>query len=1165
MIFSFYLCIVKTTIMKKILLISVITFFLFSIITVSFAGEIHFNKSAKQELLIIENSSSKLIVKNTLNTLDYTLVNTSKGSHIRLSVPGYAASEKVGMPLLPVNKSLIEIPLGATISYKITSYTTEEIKLADFGMVQPLFPAQAPISKSFTGVVDLVKNSQAYQSQAYLNSDLVKIDKIGIMRGLNLARLNICPFQYNPAKNSLLIYHNMVVEISFSGADETATIELKKKNNSPYFDAVQSTVINYKPLLQKDLITKATVKYVIVSNPMFQATLQPFIQWKTKKGFNVIEAYTNNPLVGSTTTSIKAYLQGLYNAGTPADPAPSFVLFVGDIAQLPSFDGTTGTHPTDLYYCEYTGDFLPEVYYGRFSAENVDQLAPQLSKTLEYEQYLMPDPSFLNQVVMIAGVDAGMAPTYGNGQINYGTQNYFNSTFGLTSHTYLYPASETSAAQIIQDVNNGCGFANYTAHGSPSGWSSPGFSVSDVSGLTNSHKYPLMVGNCCLTNKFDETECFGEALLRATNKGAIGYIGGSNSTYWDEDYFWGVGVKAISANPSYLASALGSYDRTFHSHGETYSNWFVTQGQMVIAGNLAVTQGSAGSMNYYWEIYHLMGDPSLMVYYSVPPTLTNSYAPFIPLAATTFSVTTEPYAYVAVSMGGILHGADFADSTGICNLNILPFNIPGSADVVMTKQNRQPFIGTVNIQTPTGPYVVYKSHIQNDPTGNNNHLADFNEIISLDVTLKNYGINDTLVSAILYTADTMVSILDSTHAWGFIAQNDSLAKSNAFSFKVKNFITDQHNVVFNIKVTDNLGNIWISTLTVKLNAPALAAGNMIIADNGNHNGRLDPGETATITITNHNYGHSIATNTTGTLSTQSSLITITNPTSPVGNLPIGGDGSATFNVIVSSSATLGTYLPLNYNVESTPYQNSKIFSTMIGLVSEDWETGSFTKFSWTQVNTSLWSISNILPYEGVYCAQSGALSDNESNAIQISMNVLADDSISFYKKVSSELNYDFLEFYIDNVKIDEWSGVQSWSRVVYPVSFGNHTFRWTYSKDISSIGGEDKAWVDYILFPPAIISNGLNETSNEDNQLIIYPNPAKDAVQISFNMNQSAKVEASIYNSLGKKLIVIQTYKELGVGNQIINMSTESLTSGIYFVKLNIGNNQKTIKLIINK
>jgi hypothetical protein len=94
----------------------------------------------------------------------------------------------------------------------------------------------------------------------------------------------------------------------------------------------------------------------------------------------------------------KNYLKNLYNSGTSSDPPPSFVLFVGDVDQIPSFNGSTGSHVTDLYYCEYTNDFLPEVYYGRFSCTGVSDLQPQIDKTLEYEKYLMPDDSFLNEL-----------------------------------------------------------------------------------------------------------------------------------------------------------------------------------------------------------------------------------------------------------------------------------------------------------------------------------------------------------------------------------------------------------------------------------------------------------------------------------------------------------------------------------------------------------------------------------------------------------------------------------------------------------------------------------------------------------------------------------------------------------------------------------------------
>ena len=84
----------------------------------------------------------------------------------------------------------------------------------------------------------------------------------------------------------------------------------------------------------------------------------------------------------------------------------------------------------------------------------------------------MPDPSYLAEVTLVSGVDASNASTYGNGQINYGTNYYFNTAHGITDHTWLYPASDQSGASaaIIQTISDGVGFTNYTAHCSHTGW-----------------------------------------------------------------------------------------------------------------------------------------------------------------------------------------------------------------------------------------------------------------------------------------------------------------------------------------------------------------------------------------------------------------------------------------------------------------------------------------------------------------------------------------------------------------------------------------------------------------------------------------------------------------------------------------------------------------------
>jgi len=53
--------------------------------------------------------------------------------------------------------------------------------------------------------------------------------------------------------------------------------------------------------------------------------------------------------------------------------------------------------------------------------------------------------------------------------------------------------------------------------------------------------------------------------------------------------------------------------------------------------------------------------------------------------------------------------------------------------------------------------------------------------------------------------------------------------------------------------------------------------------------------------------------------------------------------------------------------------------------------------------------------------------------------------------------------------MDEWSGTsQGWRRESFPVFAGNRTFRWVYTKDGSSSGGADCAWLDNVIFPPPV-------------------------------------------------------------------------------------------------
>jgi PKD repeat protein len=718
---------------------------------------------------ILSQTKSGLRVSMSFSEIKTRTVSTSQGPFTEISVDGFSKIYNSGKPQLPALTRLLEIPYGASVSVNLISYDEQIVPLSGKNSQGfKLMPCQPTVSKNVqSSSVPFYYDQLFYMQNAYNTDPLVTVNPEGITRGVQMGTLSVSPIRYNPAKNILKVYNNLIFEITFNNADYTLTEQMKSKYYSPAFTPVYNSMINYTAPASKDQLTKYPIKYVIVSLSSMQTTLQPFVKWKRQKGFTVIEQYYASL---PTTATVKTYLQGLYTAGTASDPAPSFVLFVGDVAQIPTYTGVASTaHKTDLYYVTFDGssDYIPDMYYGRFSATSTTQLQPQIDKTLEYEKYLMPNPSYLDTVIMIAGVDDGSQPDGGysqvhaNGQINYGTTNYFNTAHGIYSNTYLWPTTNSSSTDVLirNKAGIGVGYANYTAHGSSTGWADPSFQTSDVASMHNNHKYGLMIGNCCQTNTFNDTECFGEALLRAANKGAVGYIGASDYSYWDEDYYFGVGNRAsIVEFPTYDASNLGAYDRMFHDQGQPKTSWYYTNGQMIYAGNLAVEASASTMKKYYWEVYHLMGDPSVMTYFSVPDPLTVSYVNPQNVGVTTLTVNTEEDAYVAISHNGVLLDAELAPVGGVVTLNFTAFASPDTADIVVTKQNKQPYIGTVRFVSPSLPRDASISNVIVPAAS----YSCAGISITPQVTLTNMGTSALTSVDILYHVDAQSN---STYHW----------------------------------------------------------------------------------------------------------------------------------------------------------------------------------------------------------------------------------------------------------------------------------------------------------------------------------------------------------------------------------------------------------------
>jgi len=139
------------------------------------------------------------------------------------------------------------------------------------------------------------------------------------------------------------------------------------------------------------------------------------------------------------------------------------------------------------------------------------------------------------------------------------------------------------------------------------------------------------------------------------------------------------------------------------------------------------------------------------------------------------------------------------------------------------------------------------------------------------------------------------------------------------------------------------------------------------------------------------------------------------------------------------------------------------------LFADDFETGNLTKLPWTSSSSVRWLVqTNVVdPINGgKFAARSGAISHNQFTSLMLTTNLSAGAG-SFRYRVSSEKNWDKLQFFLNGVKQREWFGDIPWSRHQFIVAGGPTTLEWRYVKDGSISIGLDAAFIDNVDLPTA--------------------------------------------------------------------------------------------------
>ncbi len=1131
--------------MKKILLLALLVQF-----SHLFAATIEKTYFFDQPQLIERNGFQLLIFDNTLQ------------------------SAISGQPSLPWQQiSLLLAPGEEAVSVSV-----EFNQVVSLGYEIKLYPYQTSRPLSDSRPVLFQKDEALYQSTAsYPETKTGKL-VTSYLNGFVFALSSFTPVQYIPATGELSYATQVTVRIETKAASNAKTVantwmtpavskKVQKLAQNPETIGLYAGRSRDVPGYEMLIVTTET--YV----PAFDELVAFYLERGIRSQIISVETIGTNGSGADLQEKIRNYIIDAYN-----NDGIENVLLGGDVNLVPyrgfycyvqSGSGYEDNGiPADLYYAALDGnwnddgdnswgepgedDLLPEIGVARMPFGNATELQHMIHKTTQYQS-----APVLGELTspLLAGENLYSGPdTWGrdylelligerddNGYTTIGIPEDYNIQ---TMYEYDAP---WSGSTLIAAINQGKQFVHHVGHASQTYVAH--LNISDITDAnfapTNGidHNYTILHTHGCDCGSFDYNDCILEKMVTIQNF-AVAVVGNSRYGWFNEGQTEGPAA--------HLHREMT--DAFYHDHIAAIGPAMTEAKIQTAPWVTAPGQWEEGALRWNFYDLNILGDPAMSVWVAEPiePDVTYQAELLIGVPETNVQVELngQPLAgyRCAMMMNGDLIAFGYTDETGEANLVFDPaVTEVGDATLVVTGQNMLVMQLPVSFIPNEGAYVVYDTYVVNDAAGNNNGMVDYNEDILLGVGLENVGLDDAtdLTLHLSCEESQWVNITNAEAFASFVGAAQTSFVENAFAFTVADNVPNQTALHFTLSCTDANNNSWTSGFTINALAPSLRLTHYLIDDNagGNGNGLPDAGETLQFHVFGINEGGSDALETQLTINTNNpEWIAVVDGLQEIGMLEAGAEFETTIALQVNANTPVGTIVPVNCMLSAGNYEAMQSWLLSVGLQIEDFETGDMTAFEWVSEGNEAWTMCSEAPYEGSWCVKSGIIGDGEISELKINVMVMQDSPISFYRKVSSEQNYDFLKFYMDDTKLGEWSGELPWGLVNIPISEGYHTLRWVYEKDFSLSTGADMAWVDYIVFPAASAVLDVAEGTKLES-MAVYPNPNNGL----FTLNFSKEIEQAIvkvYNVTGQ---VIYTANFIGDSKKF---DLSFLERGLYLIAI---------------
>ncbi len=514
-------------------------------------------------IVVISSTSGMVEVRVSIPEVEFHEIKLSDGNiYSTLIVPG-AGRLAIGKPDVPGFGKWILIPNGTDVD--ITHNAGESIIYENVNLA----PVQ-PLAMDYKGAPEppFTKDETVFSTDADYPGIFAETEPIKHKRGQSCTILWIYPYRYNPVQKRLTVYPDLEVTVHFSGIIEPLPSNLR---NETMEQNLKAMAINAEAVLSaekdaetswRDLKERADgCELLIITHPDFQNAADTLAAWKIRRG--IYTKVANTTTTGNTTNDIESYIDNAYNNW---NPAPSYLLFIGDAEFIPTwyknwhpdagdpyFQGHTGT---DFFYADIEDPptYVPEFGYGRLSVDTDAEADSLVARIIRYERKANPNSYYTHTTMACCFQDGSGAAPDGIADRRFAKtsediRNYLDTQGYTTERIYttynafngdeVFPefwndgpfvfendiAGEEipeslqkpnfpwngSAADITNAINSGRFFITHRDHGSRSGWGDPAFNNGNVDALNNGEERPIVWTINCQTgwfdNETDDAEC----------------------------------------------------------------------------------------------------------------------------------------------------------------------------------------------------------------------------------------------------------------------------------------------------------------------------------------------------------------------------------------------------------------------------------------------------------------------------------------------------------------------------------------------------------------------------------------------------------------------------------------------------------------------------------